>query len=214
MATAWTLLASEVCADALRHLGVLGEGEAASGDQQQSALRGLDIVLKELPLAGYVWPKLSGEVALTWAGIQALTLPTDYYGYPTAWKTVSGQKSPLTQIPHSNWVQMPDRTAAGTVTHFYISPAGTFNVWPVPTTDPVVTLQYQKIVNDASLAVTPDVLQAWKGALSYGVANEIALMSGAPQAVRVEIAQRWGAKKALALANSVSYEPISFGVQE
>lgn len=214
MTTAWTLTASQICTDALEHLGVLGEGETASGDQAQRALRGLDTVLKELPLTGYSWPKLSGEVALTWAGIQTLNLPADYYGYPVAWRTDSGEKVPLTQITHAAWVQMTGRTAAGTPTHFYVSPAGAFTLWPVPATNPGIFLQYQRIVDDASLAVPPDVLQTWKGALSWGVADEIGLKSGAPQPVRLEISQRWQAKRALALQSAIAHEPIVFGVAD
>jgi hypothetical protein len=211
MSTAWTLAASDICTDALQCLGVIGDGDTPSGDEMQTALRGLDIVLKELPLAGYTWPKLSGEVALTWTGIQTMVLPTDYYGYPTAWKTLNGQKVPLTQIGHGTWVQMLNRAATGTVTQFYVSPAGEFYVWPMPSADPVVTLQYQRIVDDSTLSLSPDVLQVWMGALGYGVANEIGMKVSAPQAIRAEVAQRWAAKKALALQNSISYEPICFG---
>jgi hypothetical protein len=214
MSTSWTLLASEVCDDALLHLGVLDESETASADQRQITLRGLDTVLKELPLAGYTWPKLSGQVALTWAGVQALALPTDYYGYPTAWRTENGERVPLTQITHASWAQMTNRTAAGTPTHFYIDPAGTFNVWPTPTSDPSAYLQYQKIVDDAVAGTTPNVLQSMKGALAYGVADQVGLMFAAPRARRVEVNQRWEAKKALFLANAIPHEVISFEVRE
>jgi hypothetical protein len=214
VSTSWTLLASEVCTDALQHMGVLGEAETASGDQMTTALRGLDVVLKELPLAGYAWPKLSAEAALVWAGVQAIALPADYYGYPTAWKTLSGQKLPLSQIAHATWVQMPDRAATGPATHFYIDPAGVFNVWPVPAADPVIKLQYQKIVDDADEGTSPDVLQTWKGALGWGVADELGMKFGVPASRRVEINQRWLGKRALALASSIASEPISFEVRD
>lgn len=217
MSTTWTLLASEVCTDALQHLGVLGEGETASGDQQAMALRGLDAVLKELPLYGYAWPKLSAEASLTWGGaaVQTIALPSDFYGYPVVWKTLNGQKQPLIQIPHATWVQMTDRTQAGPVTHFYVSPSNVLSMYPVPADeDPVLTIQYQKIVDDASAAVTPDVLQIWKNALGYGVANETGMKFAAPQARRVEIAQRWEQKKHLALGSSIPSEPVSFTVAD
>lgn len=214
MTTAWTLTASEICTDALQHLGVIDPEQTASGYQAQAALRGLDTVLKELPLVGYNWPKLSGETALTWASLQTFSLPTDYYGHPYAWKTENGQKYPLVQIPHSNWVQMPDRAATGTATHFYVNPANVFYVWPLPSSDPGLYVQYQKIVDDASLTVTPDVLQTWKGALGFGVANEIGLKFGAPQSTRVEVAQRWAAKKELLLNSAIASEVISFEVRE
>lgn len=212
MSTAWTLTASEICTDALRNLGVLGEGEAASGDEMQTALRGLDVVLKELPLSGYTWPKLSAETALTWVSGQTIALPADYYGSPVVWKTVNSQKTPLTPIPHANWVTMVGREQTGTVTHYYVNPANVLYLWPIPTVDPVVSIQYQRIVDDASFAVTADVLQSMKGALSYGVADEISMKSGVPQAVRVEVSQRWSAKRALMLQNAVPNEPISFEV--
>jgi hypothetical protein len=214
MATTWTLLATDVCTDALQHLGVLGEGETMSAADAQVALRGLDVVLKELPIHGYTWPKLSAQSALTWASVQTFTLPTDYYGNLIAWQTVNGQLSPLTQIPHATWVQMTDRSATGTASHFYISPSNVFYVWPLPSTDPGLYVQYQKIVDDAALATTPDVLQTMKGALGYGVASEICLKYGTPQPLRLEIAQRWTAKRDRFIEHAIPSGPISFEVQE
>jgi hypothetical protein len=62
----------------------------------QVALRALDGVLKELPLAGYVWPKLSAEAALAWTAVRPIPLPDDYFGSPVAWRLVDGKKVPLT----------------------------------------------------------------------------------------------------------------------
>lgn len=217
MSTTWTLVAGEICADALQHLGVLAAGEPASGADMQAALNGLDSVLKELPLHGYSWPKLSTETALTWggAGVQTMVLPTDYYGNPVAWKTLAGSKVWLTQIPHGTWIGMTERTAAGPATHFYVSPAGVFHLYPVPAdADPVVTLQYQRIVSDADLATTPDIPQYWVNPLGYGVANEIALKFSVPGDRRLEIAQRWAAKRDRALANSIAHETICFEVRD
>lgn len=213
MSTTWTLAAAEVCSDALRHLNVVGEGETASGQEMQDALRGLDTVLKELPLHGYIWPKLSGEAALVWTGVQTVALPADYYGYPVVWQLTSGQRYPLSQATHAEWVRMADRAAAGSASHFYVSPAGVLYLWPVPTTDPGLTMQYQRIVDDASLGDAPDVLQAMKGALAWGVADEIGLKFAVPQPVRLEISQRWAAKRALMLASAIPSEPIEFGVR-
>jgi hypothetical protein len=213
--TAWTRTAQQICTDALQHLSVLGSGETASSADMQLALGALDTVLKELPLSGYAWPQLSGEVGLTFAAGQTMDLPDDYYAYPVAWKTVNGQQSPLTQIAHAAWVQMPNRAATGdAVTHFYISPAGQFYTWPVVAVDPVITLQYQRVVSDASATASTDLPQYWIGPLGYGVANELALKYGIPQATRVEIAQRWAAKRDKALESSIASEVIEFGVRD
>lgn len=215
MSTTWTRTATQICNDALEHMSVLGSGETANAGDMQLALKALDAVLKELPLSGFNWPQLSGEVALTFAASQQMALPTDYLDYPVAWKTLNGYKSLLTQIPHATWVGMADRTVAGeVVTHFYISPAKVFYLWPTPTVDPVVTLQYQKIVPDADGSSATALPQIWLGAVPLGVANELTLKFGLPQDKRVEIAQRWKAKRDHALAMSVPSEVISFSVAD
>jgi hypothetical protein len=210
--TDWSLTAQEICADALEHMGALASGETMSAADLQTALRALNAVLKELPLHGYVWPKLSGETALLWEG-QSVALPADYYGFPVVCKTVEGQRVGLTQIPHATWIAMPDRfTATGEPTHFYVSPDSTLYFYPSPTVDPVAYVQYQRIVEDASATV--DVLQTLHNALGYGVANELAMKYGVPQSDRMEIATRWADKLNNALKNAVPNEPIEFSVAD
>lgn len=214
MSTAWTLASAEVCTDALEHLGVIGAGEAANGDDMQLALRALDAVLKELPLAGYCWPKLSAEVALTWSGSQAMPLPDDYFGAPAAWRLVDGRKVALTQIPHARWTQMTDRGAAGMPTHFYVGPDQTLNLWPAPDADPAVRLQYQRVVSDADETAAPEVPQYMLNALGYGVANELVLKFDTPDARAQSIAVRWQSKRAAALEYSIESAPICFEVRD
>lgn len=214
MSTSWTLTASEICKDALEHLGAIADGETPSAGDLQTCLRGLDGLLKELPTFGYNWPSLSAETALTWTGAQFMALPSDYYNFPTAWKLINGEKFPLVPIPHAQWVTKLDRSATGPVSHFYIAPDSKFYVWPVPTADPVVSLQYMRIVDDASLTVTPAVMQIWLNPLGYGVADEVAMKFGASKERRVEIKARWTDKRDRALMSSQAYEVIEFGVQE
>lgn len=215
--TGWTLSAQLICRDALEHLEAIGVGETMSPADLSVALRGLDAVLKELPLSGYHWPKLSGETALTWASAtpQTISLPVDYYDYPLAWKTVNGELVPLVQIPHATWIGMNDRTAtAEQPTHFYVSPSKVLHFYPVPTVDPVAKLQYQRVVDDAVSGSAPDVLQTLFNALGYGVANEIKFKFGVNPQKAEGIRLTWEQKKALALESAVSYEPIVFSVAD
>lgn len=217
MSTSWTETAGEICRDALENLGVIGSGETVSAEDQVTALRALDGVLKELPLSGYHWPKLSAESALTWvAGTpQTISLPADYFNYATVWKTSAGKKVPLTQITHADWVKMLNRDqTAVEPTHFYIAPDKTLYFWPIPTADPVAYVQYQRIVGDSAAAVAPDLPQYWINPLGYGVANELSLKYGLPAQERLEINQRWQDKKKRALESSQSYEDISFTVAD
>lgn len=215
--TSWVLVSSQICRDAFEHLAQYGAGETVSSDDQTKALRALDGVLKSLPLSGYVWPKLSVDVALTWSSgtPQTIYLPADYFNYPSVRISANGSPLPLKQIPHAEWVVKTDRaTTAQYPTHFYISPDKTLYFWPIPTSDPGATLQYQRIVDDSSATAPPDVLQFWLNPLGWMVADEMSLDFGLSAPDRLEIHQRAEAKKAEALANSIPFEPICFTVAD
>lgn len=217
MTTTWTLIASQVCRDGLEHLKVVGADETVDSADQNLALRALDAVLKELPLAGYSWPKLSGEVALTWASgtPQTIALPADYYGYPVVHKTISGKTIPLEQIPHAEWVTMLNREAtAPQPLRFYVNPAKTLYFWPIPTADPVALLQYQKIVDDSVTTTAPDIPQYMLNALGFGVAYELRFKFALDQAERLDIEKAWQGKKKLALESSIPSEVITFSVAD
>ena len=215
MSTNWTLAASDICSDALQHLGIIGAGETPSSQDMNTCLRALDGILKGLPLIGYNWPKVSSETALVWTGVQTMALPTDYYSYPVVWILYLGNKVPLKQISHAYWVNMQNRaTTAAVPTSFYIDPSNTLYLWPVPPTDPVASIQYQRLVTDAVQVSTPDMQQHWLNPLGLGVAHEVALKFGVDQAARQEIEKRWLAKRIGALENSIPSEVITISVSD
>lgn len=215
MSTTWTLAAQDICSDALKHCGAIAANETPSAVDMQLALRALDGLLKTMPLAGYNWPKLSGEVPLVWTGVQTMALPADYYSYPVVWILYLGNKIPLKQISHAYWVNLTNKaTTAPLPNSFYIDPSNTLYLWPIPPGDPVATIQYQKIINDVVQGAMPDVLQTWLNPLGWGVASEICMDITVPAAERAEIAQRWGAKRTGALESSIPSEVITVSVAD
>ena len=200
MTTAWALTAQEICEDAFQHLGRTEAGDLPDASEMQLAMRALDAVLKELPLAGYTWPKLSDEVALAWMSGQTVALPADYFGSLAVWRTENGCKVFLAPIPHADWLTMTDRVGTGTPTQYYISPANVLFLYPVPSVDPGLFIQYQRIVDDALIGGTPNVPQYMLNALGYGVAHELSLkFAGDKPGLRQEIEARWMQKRAAAL---------------
>ena len=217
MSTSWSETAQEICRDALEHLTTVGANDAVDAVDYNKALRALNSVLKALPLVGYTWPKLSSNAALVWNALtpQTIDLPADYYNYPVIHFTYNNEKVLLGQIPHSQWVTMRDQTAtAKHPTGFYISPDKKIYFYPVPTQDPVATLQYQRIVDDVAVSTVPDMLQFWINPLGWGVADEMSMDYGINAQDRAEIRQRWLSKSALALESSISYEPIVVTVDD
>ena len=204
--------ASAICTEGLEHLGIVGSGETPRSEDMLLAIRALESVLEELPLAGYHWPQLSGDVAMTWAGVQAVSLPTDFYNYASVFKTVNGVKVRLQQLTHADWLSLPNRSAVGDVTSFYISPTPDLRVYPTPTSDPSLTIQYQKNVVDQDLTVDVSIPDYLVNPLGYGVANELALKYQVSAPLATEIYRRWMEKRARALESSQSYAPIYFSV--
>lgn len=217
MTTAWALKAQEVCEVAFQLLGRAEPGDFPSGSEMCTLLRALDTVLKELPLAGYIWPKLTDETALAWVSGQTISLPADYFGQAAVWRTDSatGRRIELAQIAHGRWIEQLDRTAQGTPTHFYLSPANVLYLFPVPTIDPGVYLQYQKIIDDVDAQTVPNVPQFWLGALPYGVADETSLIFAKDKpSLRLEINGRWLKKRTAALAYTMPNEDVNMTVAD
>lgn len=214
MTTTWTRNAGSVCREGLHHIGACPRGQTPNPEDMQAALDGLGAVLKELPLYGYSWPKLSAEAALAWSSgtPQTIALPSDFYGYPVVW--ANGLR--LNPIKHTDWIELQNRTQTtdGPVSGFYVSPANVLYLYPVPSTDPLLTIQYQRVVDDVTTNSVVDVPQWMLNALGYGVANELLFDYGVPAARAAALEKRWEQKKALVLANAVSNEAISFSVAD
>ena len=202
----------DICKDALQHLGALGVGETIDAEDAAITLRGLDSVLKELAVYGYNWPMLSAEASLAWSGTQIQTLPDDYFDHPIIYKTTD--KIRLRQMSHAEWTNLTNSTVTGEPTAFYISPAKEAYLWPVPTVDPDMTLQYQRIVPDSELTTDVPLTSYWVNALGYGVADAVAFKYQVDKQLRAEIADRWREKRLFAMRSATDLSPIVFDVVE
>ena len=214
MSTSWTQTAGQICSSALEKMGVIEPGGTASASDMLSALNALDIVLVELPLRGYVWSALTAEAALAWVSGNTVTLPTDYYGNPVIWTAASGSRVQLHQFTQAEWTALRDTSPTGVVDSFYINPVGTCYIYPEPTVDPVLTIQYQRKTLDTSMVVAPDIPRTFYGALIYGVASELLVDYGVPDKIANVIEGNWREKKELALQSAIADAPISFAVRE
>lgn len=213
MSTSWTETADQICTKALLKLGVIAAGETASYEDMNAALSALDNVLNELPLRGYLWPALTAEASLTWTSGNTVTLPADYYSYPAIWSSVSGSRVPLQQMTHPEWCELRDTSPIGLVTKFYIDPVGTCYLYPEPDVDPVLTLQYQRLISDVSEFSAADVPRVLIGALHYGVAAELIEDYGRLD-LQQSIEGKWNQKRELALQSLIDIAPIDFTVLE
>jgi hypothetical protein len=213
LTTSWTETAGEICTKALLKLGVVAAGETPTYEEMNHALGALDIVLQELPLRDYLWPQLTAEATLVWTTGNTVTLPADYYSNPTLWSSVSGSRVQLRFMPHAEWIGLRDTSPDGNPDAFYIDPIGTCYLYPSPLVNPVLTLQYQRLIADSAQFTAADVPRVLIGALHYGVAAELIEDYGRMDLSQV-IEGKWQQKKELVLQSLIEEAPITFVVNE
>jgi hypothetical protein len=218
MSTAWTLPTTDILTDALELIGQLGAGQTASAEDYDVCNRALQNILKELPLHGYTWPKITApRAALAWSALLPgqVSLPADYYGSPVVTFAQASSDIALRIISKAAYEAIPQQSATAThPTHLYIAPNNIGYLWPVPTLDPGLSITYQAIASDAELDMTPDVAQTWIGGLGLWVAYEICPKFGVDLATRADIEKRFLMRRALMLKNAAETAPICFGVAE
>lgn len=218
MPTSWTLTAQEVITGALQEIGVLGAGQTASPSDYDICLTGLQNLLKEMPLHGLSWPKVTvAPVALAWsAGTPGqVAMPVDYFGVPTVSFTQSAANIDLDVMTKARYDALlnPSQTALYP-TSIYIGPNNIGYLWPVPTVDPALTITYQAITLDASMLAAPDIVQAWVGGLTLWLANEVAAKFGVPGQDRADLERRFLMRRGLMLAYAAESAPITFEVRD
>lgn len=217
MATTWTLMTQEVIADALQELGVLGAGQTASASDYDVCLRGLQNVLKEMPLHGLSWPKITAApVALAWSGASPATvaMPADYFGVPVVSFSDAAAQINLNVIPKATFDGLEQGKTGAYPTCIYIAPNNVGYLWPIPTTNPNLRISYQAITLDAAMLAVPDVAQSWVGGLTLWLAHEVAAKFGVPPAERQDIERRYMMRRALMLSYATETAPICFGVRD
>ncbi|WP_035819855.1 hypothetical protein [Janthinobacterium sp. RA13] len=216
MSTTWTLTAQDAITDALQIVGVIGAGQTAAPDDYTVCMNALQNIIKELPIHGLSWPKITAApVVLAWsAGTPAqVAMPVDYFGVPVVSYTADNANIDLQVIPKVDYdaIQQPDYVAARPK-KIYIAANGVGYLWPVPAANPGLSMTYQAIGIDAALGAMPDVAQTWLGLLGLWIANDVSIKFGVNLGDRQDIERRFLARRGLALAYATESAPISFGV--
>ena len=218
MTTSWTLMTQEVIADALQEIGVLGAGQTASATDYDVCLRSLQNILKEMPLHGLSWPKITpAPVALAWS-VQTpaqVAMPADYFGVPVITFLNTSARVELEVLTKAKYDALPSPAPVSQYpTAIYIAPNNVGYLYPVPSTDPSLSISYQAVTLDATMLTTPDVVQAWVGGLVLWLAHEVAGKFGVPPAERQDIERRFLMRRALMLAYAAETAPICFQVRD
>ena len=212
MSTSWALSSSQIIRSALEHMGVVDAVTTPSAEDSAVCLRALNGLLKELPTYGYLWPEYREGVAVSWVSGATVTLPSDFYGFPLM-KRSDGVI--LREFTPAEWADMDasSRAQSGVPEAFYRL-GTTATLWPIPSTDPGLTLDYQSIVSDAVSAAQPDMPQVWLNGLAWGIAAECWMKYQVPMDRGQIIETKWGVKLQQLLSISAPDAPIEFTVAD
>lgn len=164
--TAYTMTARDMVANAMIELGAINSGESPTADEMTDGITRLNSMLKTLQAKGCgLWLETGGTLTIT-ANASSGTLPAglrDVFGARVA---VSGTfERTMAKWGRQEYLSLPNKAASGNPVAFYIDRQRdtlVFNVWPVPTADASIKLDYERIVEtvtDASQDV--DVPEVW-----------------------------------------------------
>lgn len=218
MSTNWTLSRERVADKALEHCRVLGVGKVPAFEDRYLSLETMDALLKELPLYGYVWPKISTtSTALTAvAAINPTLLPSDFYGSPSLMLIgPDGKEAFLRLISLNDWNSITDKTYASDYPdRAYISPDNKLWTWPVQKANRTINIFYQKVIDDTVSGLPPDISVPWILGLSFGIAANMGFAFGIPRADRIDFEQKWSTARGRGLNASIKAAPIRIQAHE
>lgn len=220
MTTAWTLPAQAIIVDALEQMTALGQDETPSASDYDVCMRGLQGILKELPVHGFSWPQITvAPTALTWNVLtpDLVAMPADYFGAPAVSYLLNGQRVPVRIVPKVEYDRLLQSVAAQSVPrvqYLYIAPDFTGYLFPVPLTDPQLSMTYQAILPDAVQTQAPRLPQTWTLFMGVWLAYELATKFSVPAQRFAEIKERYAIKSALCLGYATETAPIEFTVRD
>lgn len=203
--TTYRLVANDIIAEAFDICGIGSEGESINADMNARAMRSLNLLAKAWSASGHLWKQTGRSVTLV-AG------QDDYALSPKPLRVVevrrrvtsSGIDTPLNELARQDYLEQPNKASQATPVSFYYDPrstAGALYIWPTASTAvaAAMTLQLtelQPIEDFDSTANDADFPNEWMQALSYGLAEQLALKYGVAPDVRSEISARASLYKA------------------
>jgi hypothetical protein len=204
--------------------GIGSEGEAISADMYFRAKRSLNMLVKHWGASERLWLRTEASV----------TLVADQAGYALA--TLFEQKpmrvlsvrrrltsgtidTPLREMSRQEYFDQSSKATASVPTSFYFDPqrdTGTLYLWPPASAATAaaqsIELTYLRRIEDFDESNDdPDLPQEWLLALTYGLAEQLALKYGVNASLRQEIAGRAAMYKAQ--IESWDTEPASLFMQ-
>lgn len=218
--TDFSLVTNTIIEEAFDLCGVGSEGEPISADMYSRARRSLNLIVKTWATREHLWLRTSGSVTLV-ASQGTYALATLFSVKPMRVLEVrrrvtsSSLDTPMNELARQDYFELPNKASEDKPISWYYDPqlsTGTLYVWPEPdtTTASTMTLQltYLRKIEDFDASDNDaDLPQEWLQALTYALAEQLALKYGVAGDIRSEIAGR--AAALMAQLEAFDNEPAS-----
>lgn len=180
--TSWPLTAEEIITQAAYELGAVSSGETLSGEDMNDGMLRLNAMLNYWSGEGNLYRQTTGTVVIT-GGTGTAALAQGINSVSSVRHLVSPTYNrQLVPWERAQFYSLPNRIASGSPSIYYVgkSLSGlTINVWPVPSVDITLELDYGRAVETVTdISETLDVPQDWQEAVIQGLASRMANMFG------------------------------------
>lgn len=189
--TDWPLTVGDIVKQAMYELGELSQGDDPDGEEMEDGILRLNAMLRSWSGEGNMFREASATVALS-AGTASAALAADVRDVSSV-RYVGSYNRPLAAWNRGQFRSLPNPAQTGTPVAYYVSETisgRTINVWPVPSVDCVLDLDYSRVaqtVTDPSETV--DVPEEWQEALILGLASRLAPMLGTTETAPAKVAR-------------------------
>jgi hypothetical protein len=181
--TTWTMTVAELCKAAAVELGALDAPSELEDGERDQMFVWLNSMLNQWAVEANMFRDATTTLTVL-AGTGTVELPADALIVNAVAHVISPTYSrQLFPWNRSEYYSLPNRAQTGNPTIYYLSKtpeAQTLNLWPVPTADITLALDYGRsvfTVEDVTGSI--DVPKEWQGAVMLGLAARCASMFGA-----------------------------------
>lgn len=193
---AFNLNAQQLIDKALSKIGVLGEGETASGNQYTDAQSELNLMLHTWSMQGpNLWTVAETSIALV-SGTQSYTLSPRPRAVMNMRFAIDGVESyPMSEFDRQDWDRFPMKTSTGNPIKYVVDrqrASTTVKVWPIPSFSSgtyTCPYSYERVWEDVSqpshdIDVPQEWLETVMVSLGSRLADDYSLSGPVPDRVR------------------------------
>lgn len=168
----------EICTEALREVNVISITNPARSEEMAIAIKRLNMMMKGWQNTGVtIWKETTASISIT-AATASYTISTRPLSFHAVNFKENGIERPLTAMTRLEYMELPDKDAAGSPSSYYYHKgrdSGTLYVWPVQA-DAANTIEWYGTAEIEDITATSDTLDApseWYEAIVYNLAKRL-----------------------------------------